>query len=146
MPAREFNKEYQYDTPIEEVKYIGPYLADRLANSTYFGTPKQILTLGDLRTLIMTRTGATAPARIKQYLEETLENRRPEECVGQIRKPYQTYNNEDHKYSVRTTNRNAFDALVVWLRANVPAAHKFKVPVTKRDRINRNAFPEDCAL
>ena len=146
MPEREFNKEYPYDTPIEQVKYIGPYLADRLANSSYFGTPKPILTLGDLRTLVMTRTGPNAPARIKQYLEETLENRRPENCVGAIRKPYQTYDNVDHQYSVRTTNRNAFDALVIWLRANVPSAHKFKVPVTKRDRTSRNAFPANCAL
>lgn len=146
MPQREFYTEYGYDTPIKDVKYIGPYLANRLRNSVYFGAARPIQTLGDLRSFVMTRTGASAKERIKLWLEDTLQNEHVEECVGQIRKAYQRYDNQDHLYSVRSTNRNAFDALVAWLRANVPQAHKYKVPAAKRNRSAHNAFPEGCAL
>ena len=145
MADRQFYTEYPNTTPLADVKYIGPLMAEQLANSVYNGQPRPIETLGDLRTFVMTRTGPNARRRIKEWLEQTLQNERPEECVGKVRKPYQTYDGRDHLYEVRPTNRNAFDALVAWLRANVPEGHRNKVPASKRDRL-QTAFPPACEI
>jgi hypothetical protein len=137
--TRDFRTDYSPQTLVEDVDYIGPHLAERLHNSKWYGQPKPINTLGDLRTLLLTRAGANIRKRFGDYLEETLMNKRPRKCV-RSRSP----DGAQSRYKVRKANRNGYDALVTWLKANVPAGQRNRVPAPKRDRTAARAWPNPC--
>lgn len=129
------------DDSVSTMRYIGPYLAEKLDNVG-------ISTIGDLVEFLENFSdGDEDPVevrwQVRDWLREILENERPGQCVFSASR---YVNGEEFMYFTRITNQEAYNAVIRLWRAYVRGAARMWIPYRFRERSERTKYPHRCRI
>ena len=134
-------EEIGIEEPISNLKWIGPYLTNRLREWN-------ILTCEDMVEQFLYKTeeweGLPQDRRkyVTEWLEELMKNERSKRCV-QIESKIR--NNRRYGYKVRKENFMAFNAIVELLKYHAPRYARKYIPKQKTgQKSDLRKYPEEC--
>ena len=136
------------DQPVQKMKYIGPYIAERFLTASFWPVTSRnvhpITTLRDLRDFLRSRRPLrNTRANMTLWLERVMSNARPEQCVEQGK----DVPPDHHLYHVRRVNECGFNAVVGFWSHHFPdRPHRSKIPRPKLGRSFPVKYPQLCRV
>ncbi len=127
---------------MEELPYIGPYLAERFENFSIWDNHRYpIRSLEDLYNFCLTRRMTLdVKTKMRAWLSLIMLNARGSDCVPRGRE----HNGRLTLYNVRLINRQGFNSVVDFLKLVLPFDRHRMIPSRKRWRKFSTRYPIRC--
>ncbi len=140
----------QLDLPVAQLKYIGPYLAQRFRTHSLWPPGSHnpqlysITTLRDLLNFVRTRRGQNVRSNLSRWLQLIASNAREGECVTS------RTTHPDHpgilpnQYRIRAQNLYGHTMVLNFLRQYLPPNHLYKLPA-RQSHPTSEAYQRPCS-
>lgn len=132
-------EELDFTQPVIVLKYIGPYLSQRL-NSFGIYTLDSLLEVPYMVWDLTDGDDKETRKELKLWLTELVRNRRASQCVD----PPKINRGSPHRYKVRKENQSGFNAIVQFWKDYLDYPQKLGVPRSLRGRGLNNSYPLSC--